>query len=152
MANILSTIKTSTIKKQNQLSPIQNRRNRLLSTLHLQIEAVKARQEGKRHSIKRNCRVLNPETGEKIDTIKESAVREAWWFAEDGRTYLEVRYGFKPLEISKGKTTIDVGDAAQLIPTLEKLKQATEQGEFDEQLNAAYSRMAAQLKGKNSRK
>jgi len=152
MATILSTIKTSTIKKQNQLSPIQNRRNRLLSTLHLQIEAVKARQEGKRHSIKRNCKILNPETGEKIDTIKESAVREAWWIGDDSKVYLEVRYGFKALEISKGKTTIDVGDGAQLIPTLEKLKQATEHGEFDDQLNAAYTRLAAQLKGKNSRK
>lgn len=152
MTSILATIKTSAIKKQNHLSPIQQRRNRLLSTLHLQIEAVKAKQDGKRHSIKRNCRIVNPETGEKIDTIKESAVRESWWIAEDGHAYLEVRYGFKPLEISKGKTTIDVGDVAQLIPTLEKLKQATEHGEFDDQLNAAYSRLAAQLKGKNARK
>ena len=80
MANILATIKTSTIKKQNHLSPIQQRRNRLLSTLHLQIEAVRARQDGKRHSIKRNCRIVNPETGEKINTIKESS-----YFAERDR-------------------------------------------------------------------
>lgn len=106
MARILQTLKASAVTKQKHLSPIVRRRNRLLSTLHLQIEAVKARQSGKQHYAKRLCRIADPETGEKIDTIKESAVRESWWFGEDGHTFLEVRYGLKPLEIAKGNLAV----------------------------------------------
>jgi hypothetical protein len=151
MGEILQSLKTSAVKRQKHLSPIQHRRNKLLASIHLQLEAAKAKQDGKRYSIKRQRRITNPLTGESIDTVKDVAVREAWWLADDGRLYLEVRYGYKPLELAKGKTSIEVGDWSNLIPTLEKLRMATEMGEFDGQLTDAFSRLAEQLKARRKK-
>ena len=146
MGDILQSLKVSAIKRQKHVSPINRRRNRLLASLHLQFEAAKAKQDGKQYSVKRLCRVRNPQTGEHVDTVRETRVREAWWVGDDGRLYLEVKYGFKALEIVKGKTSIEVGDWKNLIPTIEKLGKATEAGEFDAQLNEAFSKLAEQLK------
>jgi hypothetical protein len=98
------------------------RRNKLIDSLHQQIEAAKARSEGKQHSIKKLRRIRSKQTGEMIDTVRDKAVKECWWVGEDGHAYMEVRYGWKPLEIIKGKTTIDVGNVQNVIPTLEKLR------------------------------
>jgi hypothetical protein len=87
-----------------------------------------------------------------IDTVRDKPVKECWWISEDGHAYMEVRYGWKPLEIVKGKTTIDVGNVQNVIPTLEKLRQATEVGEFDGQLEAAFSRLGEQLRARKASK
>lgn len=65
---------------------------------------------------------------------------------------MELRYGARALEIAKGKTTIEVGDMAKLLPTLELLRDAVLLGEFDDLLSSASSRLASQLRSKRSSK
>jgi hypothetical protein len=97
-------------------------------------------------------RIRNSETGEVKDITKEKFIRESWWTADDGKFMLQLRYGMKPLEIVKGKSTIEVGEWSNLIPTLELLKQAVEQGELDQQLGATATLLSQQLTGKKQRK
>lgn len=148
MGDILQSLKTSAVKRQKHLSPAVNRRNRLLASIHLQIECAKAKQEGGQFSIQKLCSVKNRQTGESIEVMKDKSVREFWWMGDDGKVYLEVRYGYKLLEIAKGKTSIEVGEAKNLLPTLEKVRLAAETGEFDEQLAYTSTRLAEQLRGK----
>ena len=148
MGNILQSLKAVSTKRSAQASPIARRRNVLLKTVHEQIEAAKARTEGKQYSVKELRHIRDPQTGARKELLRERYVREAWWVGEDGRLLFELRYGMKPVEFSKGKSTIDVGDWAHLIPTLEKLKQAVQAGELDEQLNVVAGRLTAQLKPK----
>ena len=62
---------------------------------------------------------------------------KAWWFTdEDGKIYLNVKYGSKIIEFAKGKTAIEVGNLSDLLHTLEILKAAVKAGELDSQIAA----------------
>jgi hypothetical protein len=149
---ILQTLKVVNTKRPTTLSPIDSRRNAVLKRIHEQISAAKAREQGTQHSVKLVQRIRNSETGEVKDITKEKFIRESWWTADDGKFMLQLRYGMKPLEIVKGKSTIEVGEWSNLIPTLELLKQAVEQGELDQQLGATATLLSQQLTGKKQRK
>ncbi|MCX7144085.1 MAG: hypothetical protein NT123_24205 [Proteobacteria bacterium] len=143
--SILQSLKVITAKRPNHASPITQRRNVLLKKIHEQIEAAKARAEGKQYSVKDTRRISNRQTGEQTEIIKDRYIREGWWIGDEGRLLLELRYGMKPLEFGKGKSTIDIGDWENLIPTLEKLQQAVQLGEFDDQLNVTATMLGQQL-------
>jgi len=150
MGDILQSLKATNVTRPNHLAPAIIRRNKLIRTIHEQIEAAKAKAEGNRFSVKYTRRLKNKETGETVEQPRERHVREAWWVGNDSKVYVEIRYGWKPLEIAKGKSAIEVGDWNNLMPVLEKLRKATEAGEFDGQLTDASSRLADQLKAKRS--
>ncbi len=54
--------------------------------------------------------------------------------------YLMPKIGVRPLELEKGKPTITVGAAQELVPTLEMLIQAVNAGELDKAIAEANSR------------
>jgi hypothetical protein len=56
-----------------------------------------------------------------------------------------VRYGNRAIEFSKGKNAIEISDAKNLLTTLEKLKQATLEGQLDEQLTQASNNVKARF-------
>jgi hypothetical protein len=147
MSGILQSLNTVSASKRSSLSPVQHRRNKLIAKIHEQINAARARQSGQRHTVTHLRRIKNKETGEVRELMTERPVRESWWIGNAGRVFVELRYGVKPLEFAKGKNAIEVGDLNELIPTLEKLKQATEAGEFDDQLMTVAGRFDKQLTG-----
>ena len=67
-----------------------------------------------------------------------------WWFvAENGKLVLNIRYGVRLLELAKGKSAVEIATAAELVPTLELIKQAVEAGELDAQIEAAAVKLRA---------
>jgi hypothetical protein len=64
-------------------------------------------------------------------------VRAWWWTAENGKLALNLRYGARVIEISKGKSAVELASANELVPTLELLKKAVEGGELDAQIESA---------------
>ena len=61
-----------------------------------------------------------------------------WWFvSESGKVCIEIRYGAKLIELSKGKTAIEVASPEALIEALEAVKAAVAAGELDGQIEAA---------------
>lgn len=73
-------------------------------------------------------------------------VRQWWFVADNGKLCLNVRYGAKLIEITKGKSTVEVGTTAELVPTLEIIKGAVEAGELDAQLEQVSDAVAAAFK------
>jgi len=146
MATILQTLKVSNVRRVIEKSPAQVRRMKLVSSLIEQHIAAKAKLSGETYRVKVLRRIRNKVTGESIVSEHDKRFRPCWWIADDGKHYLEVRYGWKQLEIAKGKSTIEVGDAANLIPTLEILRDAAMVGEFDDQL----ATVATRVKGKKT--
>jgi len=149
---ILQSLKYVSTKRPTTASPVETRRKAILKRIHEQISAARAREQGTQHSVKSVQRIRSAETGAIKEIVKEKFIRECWWTADDGKFMLQLRYGMKPLEIVKGKATIEVGEWSNLIPTLEMLKQAVEQGELDQQLGATATLMSQQLTGKKHRK
>jgi hypothetical protein len=55
-----------------------------------------------------------------------------WWCEQQGGTILlTVRYGNKIIELEKGKNAIELSSKAELEPTLQSIKKAIDNGEFD---------------------
>ena len=55
-----------------------------------------------------------------------------WWTENLGGTILlTIRYGNKLIEFEKGKNAIELSSKAELEPTLQNIKKAVENGEFD---------------------
>jgi hypothetical protein len=137
----LNTLKLVATKRPGALPQIVQRRNRLIAKIWEQTELAKAQQEGKSFSPTKYRSVKDPETGERRSMEVQKRVR-AWWFAaENGKLCLQVRYGAKVLELAKGKTAIEVGTLADLLPTLDALKAAVAAGELDAQIEAVSETM-----------
>jgi hypothetical protein len=54
--------------------------------------------------------VKNPATGEYAKAMVIRRPRTWFWTADDGKLYLCLRYGTRVLELTKGKSAIEVGD------------------------------------------
>ena len=64
-------------------------------------------------------------------------VRAWWWTTEANKIAMHIHYGARKIEISKGKTAVEMTSMAELVPTLELIKQAVEAGELDAQIEVA---------------
>ena len=63
-----------------------------------------------------------------------------WWCEQLGGTILlTIRYGNKVIEFEKGKNAIELPSKAELEPTLQSIKQAVDNGEFDKLLEEQIS-------------
>ncbi len=65
------------------------------------------------------------------------------WKDESGKVFIQLRYGNKPLELKKGKPTIELAGDEKLHPTLRELREAIVGGEFDAVLMAAKKERAS---------
>ena len=140
----LNSLKLSTAKRPTAMPPIQQRRNKLSTKLWEQMQLAKAQQAGETFNTKRFKTVRDIDGATK--TIEMQKRVRPWWFvSEGGKVCLNVKYGTKVLEISKGKPSIEVGSAAELIGTLEIIKRAVEGGELDSQIEAASGAVRARF-------
>lgn len=130
----LNSLKLVTAKRAAEVPPVVKRRNRLIAKIWEQTELAKSTLEGKAYAPLHSRKVKDRETGEARHVETPKRVK-AWWFtADNGKVCLSVKYGAKVLELAKGKSAIEVGTMAELIPTLETLKAAVDAGELDSQI------------------
>jgi hypothetical protein len=133
----LNNLKFVTAKRPTQLTSIQIRRNKLSNRLFSQINLAKALQKGENYTEKKFRTVRDRHTGETRSVELNKRVRQMWFVGENGKVCLQVKYGSKVIEFSKGKNAIEVASADELISALTTLKSAVESGELDSQLNTA---------------
>ena len=130
-------LKLVAAKRPQTASPIVLRRNKLSDQLWEQIELARALAEGKTFAPMRLRTILDKHTGER-KTIEAAKRVKQWWFvADNGRVCLQVRYGTRVMELSKGKNSIEVGSSTELVAVLETVKAAVEAGELDSHIEAA---------------
>ncbi len=137
----LASLKFTTAKKPTQLSPVQNRRQKLIGRIDEQIALATALAEGRTYAPTKLKLVMDAESGEQrsIETAKRL---KQWWFTTDsGKIALTVRYGAKVLELVKGRNAIEVASASDLLKTLGIIKAAAGAGELDEAIAAASAKL-----------
>ena len=132
----LAALKLSSTKRSTQLSLIEHRRNKLATKIGEQILLAQAQQAGETYTQKR-YKIQRNEDGSSRTVEVAKRVRQWWWAAEGGRVCVNIRYGSKVLELAKGKSTIEVANAAELINTLSLVQSAVVAGELDAQIEAA---------------
>ena len=133
----LNTLKFVSAKKPTQLAPIEIRRRKLSSKLWSQIQLANALNNGDSYTEKKFRTFKDRQTGETRSVEVMKRIRQMWFVSENGKVCVQIKYGSKILEFSKGKNAIEVSSGEELITALNTLKTAVENGELDSQLNLA---------------
>jgi hypothetical protein len=141
----LTGLKLVAAKRPQAATPIVQRRNKLSNQLFQQIELARCLSEGKTYAPMRLRNIRDKLTGERRTVEAVKRVRQ-WWFVSDtGKVCLQVRYGTRVLELAKGKNSIEVGTAAELLTVLSTVKTAVEAGDLDAQIDAASAAVRARF-------
>ncbi len=135
--NTISELKLVADKKPRNMPVIVVRRNKLAAKLWEQIQLAKSQIEGTPFVIHKFRSVRDPESGVKKQVEVPKRIKPWWFQSESGKVCIAIRYGSYTLELAKGKPSIEVASAADLIKTLEVIKTAVEAGELDSQIELA---------------
>ena len=137
---LLQSLKVTSAKKAIGNNPQVHRRMKLARKLWEQIQLAKSQADGTQFTMTKFRTVTDPDVGRRSVEIARR-VRAWWWTTETNKLALNIRYGARKLEISKGKSAVEIATAADLVPTLELIKQAVEAGELDAQIEAAAAKL-----------
>lgn len=140
----LERLKVVTSVKPSNVSPVFHRRERLVSKLYEQIECAKAKIDGREHLVT-YMKSYFDEAGEKSQSQQVRKVRPWWYRSSEGKLVFEVRYANKRIELAKGKTGIEVEKLENIIPAVETLIKAVQDGEVDSGLTAIASKFRADI-------
>jgi len=138
--SILGTLKFTTAKKPTQLSPVQNRRNKLCKKLDEQIAIAQGKLAGTIYTANKIVTFVNDKGEEEVTEVAKR-LREWWFMTDNGKYALTVRYGARTLELAKGKSAIEVADLDELVAVLGKIKAAVDAGEMDAIIEAASAKL-----------
>ena len=134
---VISELKLVADKKPRNMPVIVVRRNKLAAKLWEQIQLAKSQIDGTPFVIHKFRSVRDPESGVKKQVEVPKRIKPWWFQSEAGKVCIAIRYGSYTLELAKGKPSIEVASAADLIKTLEVIKTAVEAGELDSQIELA---------------
>ncbi len=140
---VLSTLKLVQSKRPNQLAPVVVRRTKMMKQIWQQIQLAKAVQVGESYQVTRYKTVRDTDTGLTHSVELPKRVKQWWWTVDSNKICLAIRYGAKQLEIANGKNAVEVANLEQVITALEKIKQAVDLGELDEQIEVASGALRA---------
>ena len=132
----------NTLKLVNQVKPqhvpdVVKRRYKLSNKLWEQIQLARSQFLNEPFAVTKMKTVKNVDTGTS-ETIAVNKRIRPWWFNSDtGSLCVTIKYGTKVIELAKGKHSVEVDSAQNLVKALETIKSAVEQGELDSQIELA---------------
>ena len=133
----LDTLKLVAVKKPTYTPTVVIRRQKLASKVWEQLQLAKSQIEGTKFEVKKYRSYTDKESGLRKQVEVSKRIREWWFKNEQGKVCVAIKYGTRVLELAKGKHSIEVANANDLIKALELVKQAVELGELDAQLEQA---------------
>ena len=98
------------VSKPKTMNPVVQRRTRLLKSIRRQKTLVESYKAG------------------------EKTHRTWFWMSEDGKIYLQIKYGKVAMELGKGKFAIQCGSLDDISNNLGIVETLVNKGEFDEML------------------
>ena len=142
----LSTLKLVATKKPLHQPAIVIRRNKLSTKLWEQIQLAKSQISGESFTVLTYHSIKDAETGLRKQVELPKRIKP-WWFVSDtGKVCFSVRYGSWTIELAKGKPSVEVASAEDLVKALETIKQAVEAGELDSQIETASASLRSGFK------
>ncbi len=133
--SILEKLNFSEVSRKSENStPHILMRRRLLNALDEQIQGANFEAAGKHFYKTVEKTVKNAETGLDERRTVERPLRKMWW-RSNGTVMLELRFGNRVMKVGNGNSIV-VGTMENLVPILENLKLAVQNGELDEAMKA----------------
>ena len=142
----LSTLKLVAIKKPLHQPAIVIRRNKLSSKLWEQIQLAKSQINGQAFTVMKFRSIKDTETGLRKQVELPKRIKPWWFVSDSGKVCFSVRYGSWTIELAKGKPSVEVASAEDLVKALETIKQAVEAGELDSQIEMASASLRSGFK------
>ena len=71
------------------------------------------------------------------DRLHKTSYTLQWFWTDNNKTFVQIRYGTRVLELQKGKNTIETASADDLIKTLGIVRTCVANGELDSVIEAA---------------
>jgi hypothetical protein len=142
----LSTLKLVAVKKPTHMPAIVIRRNKLSSKLWEQIQLAKSQVDGTPFVVTKYKSIVDKETGLRKQVEMPKRIKPWWFQSEQGKVCVSVKYGSWTIELAKGKPSVEVASAQDLIKTLETIKTAVEVGELDTQIETASASLRSGFK------
>ena len=136
----LASLKLVAAKKPTQLNPVTHRRNKLAGKIDEQILLAKAHHEGGSYAPTRVKMITNAD-GERVQVTQAKRIKPWWFVGDGGRVCVQIRYGAKVIELTKGKSAIEITSPAALMEALETVKAAVYAGELGAQIEAASAKL-----------
>jgi len=138
---LLNSLKLTAARKMRAVPEVVKRRNKLLQKLGEQRALAEALLQGRHYAPKRLRSYKDADTGNRV--LKEVPVRIKPWFwtGEKGEMLLTVQYGSRQIELTKGKSAVEVGSESNLLNVLDVLLAAVQNGELDAQIEAASTKL-----------
>ena len=128
MVTHMSKLTIMQLKRPERLSPAEQRRAKLVSKLDEQLAMARAEIAGETYTVTK-------QVWAEVDGIKQRVTRAKkltpWYWADGNGISMVVRYGAKPLELSKGKRMLSVANIVALPEVIATLIAAVENGELD---------------------
>ena len=122
------------------------RRNKLSSKLWEQIQLAKSQLDGTPFVVMKYRSMVDRETGLRKQVELPKRIKPWWFQSEQGKVCVSVKYGSWTIELAKGKPSVEVANAQDLIKTLETIKSAVEAGELDAQIETASASLRSGFK------
>ena len=147
MSQILNSLKLVTAKRQSVQNPTEFRRQKLSQKLLEQIQMANALRNGETYTAKRQRNVRDKDSG-LMTTVEVNKKVKQWWFVQNNKVCVQVRYGNKVVALSqKGdKNSVEVASSDELITVLTKLNEAVLSGELDSQIEITSESVRARFK------
>ena len=124
---LLKSLKLVHYEHPTHRSPRLHRRHKLLAKLAEQLQLARNSEYQPTKT-----QYVSDADGHLTAVQRSKRIRRWWNVKADGTVQLTIRYGSKPLELAKGKNAVELAGEAELVRTLERIRAAVEQGEFDE--------------------
>lgn len=132
--------------KQRHLPMIQVKRNKLANRLWEQLMLAKGQIDGKPFVVTKFRSFTDRETGLRKQMEVPKRLKPWWFVSADGKVCFSVRYGSHTLELAKGKMSVQVDSATDLVKAIEQLKTAVEEGALDVQIERASKHLSSGFK------
>ena len=136
MATQLSSLKITNVTRQIKTDTVEFRRTKLIKKIEEQISLATAQKNGELFTVKRLKNVKDEASGT-TSQIEVSKRINAWFWTDNNKTFVQIKYGTRVLELQKGKNTIETASADDLLKTLGIVKTAVASGELDSVIEAA---------------
>ena len=133
----LNYLKLVALKKPTHQPAIVVRRNKLSSHLWEQIQLAKGQISGTPFVLMKFRSIKDTHTGVRKQVEVPKRIKPWWFQTEEGKVCVAIKYGSWTIELAKGKPSIQVDSAEDLIKALEAVKVAVEAGELDTQIETA---------------
>ena len=136
MATQLSSLKITNVTRQIKTDTVEFRRTKLIKKIEEQISLATAQKNGELFTVKRLKNVKDEASGT-TSQIEVSKRINAWFWTDNNKTYLQIKYGTKVLDLQKGKNTIETASHDDLVKTLFLVRTIVSSGELDAVIESA---------------